>query len=125
MKIYIAGPMSGLPEFNRPAFFKAAAEISACGHCVLNPAILPDGLTQHECMDICQAMVRGADAIFVLSGWETSRGAVAEICQARKLGYLIIYQKPRQHQLNTLNPQNTILRDINIGWSRNFIGNER
>uniref|UniRef100_UPI003F6EF191 DUF4406 domain-containing protein n=1 Tax=Enterobacter ludwigii TaxID=299767 RepID=UPI003F6EF191 len=72
MKIYITGPMSGLPEFNRPAFFKAAEEISARGHCVLNPATLPDGLTHHEYMDICQSMARSADAIFLLSGWESS-----------------------------------------------------
>ncbi|HDR2588132.1 TPA: DUF4406 domain-containing protein [Enterobacter ludwigii] len=105
MKIYITGPMSGLPEFNRPAFFKAAEEISARGHCVLNPAILPDGLTQHEYMDICQAMVRSADAIFMLNRWENSRGALAELHQARKLGLLIIFQKP-----------SATLQDINIGW---------
>ena len=47
MKTYIAGPMTGLPEFNRPAFNAAAKEIAASGHVPLNPAILPDGLSQY------------------------------------------------------------------------------
>lgn len=107
MIIYIAGPMTGIPDFNRPAFFHAAEGIAASGHQVLNPATLPDGLTQHQYMDICQAMVRSADAIFLLNGWQASRGALAELHQARKLGLLIIYQKPA-----------ATLQDINIGWVR-------
>lgn len=93
MIIYIAGPMTGLPDFNHPAFFRAALKIAANGHRVLNPAFLPVGLTQHQYMDICQAMVRSADAIFLLNGWENSRGALAELYQARKLGLLVITQK--------------------------------
>lgn len=93
MIIYIAGPMTGLPDFNHPAFFSAALKIAANGHRVLNPAFLTEGLTQHQYMDICQAMVRSADAIFLLNGWENSPGALAELYQARKLGLLIITQK--------------------------------
>ncbi|HEO9918795.1 TPA: DUF4406 domain-containing protein [Enterobacter asburiae] len=54
MKIYIAGPMSGLPDFNRAAFNHAHVFLGANGHVVLNPALLPDGLTQAEYMDICK-----------------------------------------------------------------------
>jgi len=42
MKIYIAGPMSGLPEFNYPAFHAADAELRALGHETLNPANNPE-----------------------------------------------------------------------------------
>ncbi|WGA02971.1 DUF4406 domain-containing protein [Enterobacter ludwigii] len=93
MITYIAGPMMGLPDFNRPAFFRAAEGIAASGHQVLNPATLPDGLTQHQYIDICQAMVRSADAIFLLNDWQRSRGALAKLHQARKLGLLIVFQK--------------------------------
>lgn len=92
MKIYIAGPMSGLPDFNRAAF-NEAAYIKACyGHVVLNPAVLPGGLEQREYMDICCAMVRSADTIFMLNGWENSPGARAEHALAEKLELQIEYQ---------------------------------
>lgn len=55
--------MSGLVGFNRPAFIFTTAKLTGRGHTVLNPAILPDGLSQAEYMDICLAMLRCADAI--------------------------------------------------------------
>ena len=33
-RIYIAGPMSGLPEFNHPAFHAAAAQLRGAGYIV-------------------------------------------------------------------------------------------
>ncbi|WP_444654016.1 DUF4406 domain-containing protein [Citrobacter portucalensis] len=91
-KIYIAGPMSGLPGFNRPAFHRAAAHIVRRGNVALNPAILPDGLEQAEYMDICLAMLRCADGIFMLDGWQQSAGAKAEYALAEKLGMDIQHQ---------------------------------
>lgn len=41
-KIYLAGPMSGLPDLNYPAFHAAAAKLRAMGHVVLNPAENPE-----------------------------------------------------------------------------------
>lgn len=87
-KIYIAGPMTGLPEFNRPAFFKEADFLSS--DCiVLNPATLPSNLSQGQYMDICFAMIRAADRLVMLHGWEKSEGAVAEYHYAKKLGLVI------------------------------------
>ena len=90
MKIYIAGPMSGLPNFNRAAFNHAHVFLGARGYVVLNPALLPDGLTQAEYMDICLAMIRCADAVFMLRDWEKSDGAVAEHALAKKIGLEIM-----------------------------------
>ncbi len=92
MKIYIAGPMSGLPRFNRPAFKYAELELISEGHIVLTPATLPDGLTQPQYMDICLAMLRCAEAIYLLRGWEKSAGATAEKALAEKLQLEIIYE---------------------------------
>ncbi|MDN3696817.1 DUF4406 domain-containing protein [Vibrio cortegadensis] len=91
-KVYIAGPMSGLPEFNRLAFNKMDLKLSNKGFSVLNPALLPDGLSQPEYMDICCSMVRTSDCILMLSGWEHSLGANAEYHLARKLGKIIIHE---------------------------------
>lgn len=85
MKIYIAGPMTGLPDFNRAAFHKEAERLQRHGHVVLNPAILPGGLEQREYMDICFAMLRSAEAILLLPGWQTSPGATAEYHYAYKM----------------------------------------
>jgi len=41
MRIYIAGPMTGLPEFNYPAFNAAAEYLRSLGHHVENPADNP------------------------------------------------------------------------------------
>lgn len=92
MKIYIAGPMTGLENFNRDAFNKMAEHVCDNGDVALNPAILPDGLSQHEYMDICMAMIRAADGIMLLRGWQHSPGARDEHALAEKLGLAIFTQ---------------------------------
>ncbi|HIG9789471.1 TPA: DUF4406 domain-containing protein [Escherichia coli] len=94
LKIYIAGPMTGYPDYNCAAFNAKASELMAEGHIVLNPAVLPGGLCQSEYMDICLAMVRSADAIYLLKGWDVSAGARAEHALAEKLGLTVIYEAP-------------------------------
>ncbi|HDZ9166244.1 TPA: DUF4406 domain-containing protein [Klebsiella quasipneumoniae subsp. quasipneumoniae] len=92
MIVYIAGPMTGLPDFNRQTFHAAAAMLHSQGHTVLNPATLPDGLSKNQYMDICIAMLRCADSIFLLKGWEESAGASAEASLAAALGLEISTQ---------------------------------
>ncbi|PWI34852.1 nucleoside 2-deoxyribosyltransferase [Vibrio albus] len=90
MKTYIAGPMTGYDNFNRDAFHAKADQLKGQGHYVLNPATLPDGLTQAEYMDICFAMIRAAEAVYFLPKWEESEGAVAEYHYAKKIGLKLI-----------------------------------
>lgn len=103
MKTYIAGPMTGLPEFNRAAFNAAAKEITASGCVPLNPAILPDGLSQPDYMCICMAMLQRADAIYMLDGWQSSAGARAEYALAEKLEIEILFQDMSIAQMLTRN----------------------
>ena len=84
-RIYIAGPMTGYPNFNREAFNAKAVNLLSNGFTPLNPATLPDGLTQSQYMDICFAMIRAADGIHLLKEWEKSKGALAELAYAEKL----------------------------------------
>ncbi len=93
MKVYIAGPMTGLPQFNRPAFHQAALNLSFEHHVPLNPAILPDGLTEADYMAVGITMLQRADAIFLLTGWQFSAGARAEHALALKLGLEVIEQR--------------------------------
>lgn len=91
-RIYIAGPMTGYDNFNRDNFNSAAGYCEDIGSIPINPAVLPNGLTQAQYMDICFAMLRAADAIYLLSGYEESKGAMAELAYAEKLELEVIEQ---------------------------------
>lgn len=95
-KIYIAGPMSGLPNFNRDAFNAAAYGVLMDGNIPLNPAYFPDGLTQCEYMQLCCPMVMMADELLMLSGWEKSALAKVEHELALKCGNVINYQEMKK-----------------------------
>jgi hypothetical protein len=92
-RIYIAGPMSGLPELNFPAFHREAARLRADGLEVVNPAEinLDHTANWHDCMraDITQLMT--CDAIAMLPGWEKSKGASLEHYIANSLDMRVIY----------------------------------
>ena len=87
--IYIAGPMSGIKDHNRPLFNMVSAELTEQGHSVLNPATLPDGLSQGQYMQICLPMVAVTNELVMLPGWEQSEGAYIEFCLAKKSGKTI------------------------------------
>lgn len=76
--MFISGPMSGLPDFNRGAFFDVANVLFCHGHIVLNPAVFPDGLEHGDYMKICLPMIDAAEAVIMLPGWEKSKGANME-----------------------------------------------
>ncbi len=92
-RIYIAGPMSGLPELNFPAFHAAAVKYRARGATVLNPAeINPDPGTQWEdAMRADIALLVTCDTIVMLDGWTQSRGATLEHHIAVALGMVVVH----------------------------------
>lgn len=90
--VFISGPMTGKPEFNRPAFNHAAQELTGQGLTVLNPAIFPDGLQHHQYLAMTLVMLEQAEVIYLLEGWENSVGARAEVIRARELGLMFVGQ---------------------------------
>lgn len=90
-KIYIAGGMTGYENFNRKAFNDAELKLSL-NYIVLNPAILPEGLSQKDYMSICLPMVACCDVIYMLDGYEDSSGALSELALAEKLGLKVILE---------------------------------
>jgi hypothetical protein len=117
-KIYIAGPMSGYPEFNFPAFFGAQKKLEEKGWYVFNPANKPDeeqlkqsgsfvtgdakaaiagGFDFREAYTWDVTKVIEADGIYMLRGWEQSPGARGEHAVAVAMkkhypDYEIIYE---------------------------------
>jgi hypothetical protein len=100
IKIYLAGPMSGLPQFNFPAFFAAADQLRAAGFYVVSPAEIdtsedkdaalasPDGDMRtidskktwgdFLARDVKLLADTGIQGIVFLPNWQTSKGAKLE-----------------------------------------------
>ena len=83
--------MSGIKDFNRPAFNEAEAVLKANGYKVENPAkcSLPAGSEWKAYMKADIKALMSCDAIVMLPGWEKSKGAMIEYGIACDLGYEI------------------------------------
>jgi hypothetical protein len=104
MRIYLAGPMTGIPSYNFPAFDTAADHLRTLGHTVFNPAendrengFDATGLKGYEAEQHGFSLRRAlkqdlswicdhADALAVLPGWHLSKGALTETALAAALG---------------------------------------
>ncbi|HAK8203079.1 TPA: DUF4406 domain-containing protein [Salmonella enterica] len=82
--VFICGPMTGYENYNRDAFLRKERELINCDAVVLNPARLPDGLEHDQYLTITRGMIRVADAVCLLPGWEKSEGARQEVLYALK-----------------------------------------
>ena len=92
-RIYIAGPMTGLPGFNYPAFNAEAARLRELGWDVENPAENPAPASGEwiDYMRMAIPQLMTCDYIVMLPGWEKSRGARIEQRVARSM-HIIFYQ---------------------------------
>lgn len=89
MTIYLSGPMSGLPDYNYPAFDAAAATLRRNGHTVFNPTETFGGATflrKEQYLAVDYVAVQVCDGLVTLPGWESSVGATAERAVALSLG---------------------------------------
>jgi len=112
MKLYLAGPMRGIKDFNFPAFDLAADVLRSYGYEVFNPAdrdrekhgagvgisptgdlkdVAHTGFNHRETMthDL-QWIAAEADGIATLPGWQDSKGAQAEIALALAIGIEVL-----------------------------------
>lgn len=122
IKAYIAGPMSGYPQYNIPAFDAASWALRQQGWEIISPAELDDPEVRASCLaspdggKIGQTNGQGGtwgdflardvkivadqiDAIVLLPGWEDSKGAnleafVGTLC--KKTFYLYNRGKPTE-----------------------------
>ena len=88
MRVYISGPMTGLPGLNYDEFNHKAILFRTWGHEVSNPTEqVGEGKTWSEFLkgDLVELILK-CDAVYVLPGWEQSEGACLEICVAQALG---------------------------------------
>ena len=114
LRVYLAGQMRGIPQFNFPQFHEAAAWLRKEGYHVFNPAekdaerhgadFGKDNATGDEKKaastgfslrvalgDDLEWICKHADGIALLPGWEKSLGATAERATAIALGLERLY----------------------------------
>jgi nucleoside 2-deoxyribosyltransferase len=76
--VYIAGPITGVPNYETE-FAKAEAWLRTHDFTPLNPARLPQGMTNEQYTRIDFAMIDAADAVYFMPEWFTSPGATLEM----------------------------------------------
>tara|TARA_B110001469_G_scaffold118199_1_gene124746 strand:- start:199 stop:699 length:501 start_codon:yes stop_codon:yes gene_type:complete len=95
--IYIAGPMTGLPDYNYPAFMAAAEMLSAKypEAVIINPADNFECATDLPYPTYIRRsfeQVLVSTELYVLAGWNASKGARAEIAMAGLLDLVIVFE---------------------------------
>ena len=98
-KVYLAGPMRGIPEFNFPAFKLAAEKLRAEGYEVFSPAekgqeivldknpnLQNDEGFRKEVFRADAIAICESDIIALMPGWEASTGARAEWALSAAIG---------------------------------------
>lgn len=111
-KIYIAGPMTGIARWNRPKFEEAARILRDHGWTVESPVEIASVFGSDNTIVTTPGMLDAVieaeldalakcDAIYLLAGWEDSRGAKRELWLALDKGlevftdlWLAIEKKP-------------------------------
>lgn len=96
MRVYLSGPMAGLPEHNFPAFHAHAAMLREQGYEVVNPAEIDiadktwEGCLRTDLREMCTC-----EAIALMPGWEASKGANLELHVAHRLGMKVLHLPPQ------------------------------
>ena len=92
--IYISGAMTGVENYKHE-FNYAADKLLAEGHKVVNPAYIDDVIPKADYeyyMKADMLLLSICDAIYMLKGWEKSRGANREYGYALAKGMDIIFE---------------------------------
>lgn len=106
-RIYVAGPMSGFPNLNHEAFFEAEEQLKKHGWQVVNPARMDldagidpaQPMAEYDYEDAARRDIealKDCDAIYLMAGWQHSRGACWERALAVHFGLRRYYQIPRE-----------------------------
>jgi len=90
-KIYIAGKITGLPNY-KEKFAKVEKALIKKGHLVMNPSILPEGFPWEIYMPICYAMIDACDTVCMLDNWMDSKGARQEYIYAKCNGKTVMFE---------------------------------
>lgn len=131
-RVYIAGPMRGIKWFNFPAFDAARDRLLKFGLSVISPADMDReigfnpfevedaenydwrdlkkvGFSLTDALDRDVEALKKCDGIYLLDGWESSKGAQAEKAVAEWLGLIVVYQSEKRVASGELREENQSL----------------
>ncbi|MDD6275498.1 MAG: DUF4406 domain-containing protein [Clostridia bacterium] len=90
MKIYIAGKITGNPNY-KEQFAAAEKRLTEKGHAVINP-VKNLGFSYKDYIDMGLCELMKCDAIYMLNGWDKSPGAILEMHYALTAEIKIIFE---------------------------------
>lgn len=96
LKIYVAGPIGNTTDYPE-RFAEGCKDVFCLGHTPVNPLQINPSVantpeTWRQCMIIDIRALLECDGIYMLRGWENSRGASLERHIAASLGMVVMYQ---------------------------------
>ena len=93
--VYLSGKITGNENYKQD-FSVAEEYLNRLGYIVVSPARLEelssDKLSYEQYMRVCYSLIDISDIIFMVSGWQNSKGARAELIYAKSLGKEVKYQ---------------------------------
>lgn len=97
MRIYLSGKITNNIEY-KLQFQKAENQLRLLGFDVLNPTrmCIYDWFTYQDCIKLDLALLEMCDAIYMLDGWQDSKGANYELATAKVLGKKTMYEACRK-----------------------------
>lgn len=113
--VYLSGPMSGIENLNFEAFAAGRQRLRSLGFAVMCPAECSALTMEHPRefhMRRDLQMVMTADYIFVLPGWEDSKGACCEVVVGLEIGLSIIDYETGEDLTEFLRAHFNILRAL-------------
>lgn len=111
---YLAGPMTGYPEYNYPAFDAATITLRQSGFVIFSPHEVPwpEGHNLMAENDLWEYMMRQTDvllnrcnSIILLGGWASSRGAKQELVKGFRNNFHVF----------------TFAHNTLMGWDREYV----